>query len=122
MPAIVVPSPWSLASTHAAGAPWNGIAYAFSGVFGATATENVSGNDGLDTLRIETAGQNIDTSNATTLSHMANIETIDMGNTAAGSGNSQLTLTPDSVLQLTHNESSTITSFSGACLLAHGSQ
>ena len=37
-----------------------------------------------------------------------------MGNAASGSGNSTLTLTPDSVLQLTHNETSTITSFSGA--------
>jgi len=85
-----------------------------SGVFGNTATESVLGNDGLDTLRIETANQNIDTSSAATLAHLSNIETIDMGNTAAGSGNSTLTLTPDSVLQLTHNETSTITSFSGA--------
>lgn len=85
-----------------------------SGVFGATATESVLGNDGLDTLRFETASQNVDTSNAATLSHLANIETVDMGNAAAGSGSSTLTLTPDSVLQLTHNESSTITSFSGA--------
>lgn len=85
-----------------------------SGVFGNTATENVLGNDGLDTLRLETANQNIDTGNAATLAHISNIETIDMGNTAAGSGNSTLALTPDSVLQLTHNETSTITSFSGA--------
>jgi hypothetical protein len=52
--------------------------------------------------------------NAATLAHLSNIETVDLGSTAAGSGNSTLALTPDSVLQLTHNESSTITSFSGA--------
>ena len=81
---------------------------------GNSASESVLGNDGLDTLRVETANQTIDTSNAATLAHLSNIETIDMGNTASGSGNSALTLTPDSVLQLTHNETSTITSFSGA--------
>jgi hypothetical protein len=85
-----------------------------SAVFGNTATESVQGNVGLDTLRFDTPGQSVDTSNTATLAHLANIETIDMGNTAAGSGSSTLTLTPDSVLQLTHNESSTITSFSGA--------
>jgi len=83
-------------------------------VFGTAASESLQGNVGLDTLRVEAANQTIDTSNAATLSHLANIETIDMGNTAAGAGNSALTLTPDSVLQLTHNESSTVTSFSGA--------
>jgi hypothetical protein len=85
-----------------------------SAVFGNSATESVSGNDGLDTLRIETSGQNIDTSSAVAPYHLANIESIDLGNANAGSGSNTLTLTPDSVLQLTHNESSTITSFSGA--------
>ncbi|MGA9089654.1 MAG: hypothetical protein WB420_11160, partial [Bradyrhizobium sp.] len=83
-------------------------------VFGNSASENVLGNNGLDTLRIETGSQSIDTSNAATLAHLSNIEVFDLGSTAAGSGNSTLTLTPDSVLQLTHNETSTITSFSGA--------
>jgi hypothetical protein len=88
--------------------------FATPAVFGNSPSESVSGQDGLDTLQLQTAGQAIDTTNPATLSHLSNIEIFDLGNVAAGSGSSSLTLSPDSVLQLTHNETSTITSFSGA--------
>lgn len=87
--------------------------YAAPAVFGNAPSESVSMSDGLDTLQVQAPNQSIDTTNGATLSHLSNLEVIDLGSTAAGAGSSSLTLDPDSVLQLTHNETSTITSFSG---------
>ncbi len=81
-------------------------------VFGTSASESIQGNVGLDTLSVQTAHQDLNFTNSSI--NAANIEAIDLGNANAGSGNSSLTLNPDSVLHLTQNESSTITSFSGA--------
>lgn len=81
-------------------------------VFGTAASESIQGNVGLDTLKVEAANQTLNFTNGTI--NAANIEVVDLGSTAAGSGNSSLTLTPDSVLHLTQNETSTVTSFSGA--------
>lgn len=88
--------------------------FATPAVFGTSPSESVSLSDGLDTLQVQSTGESIDTTNATTLSHLSNIEVFDLGSTAAGSGSNSLTLSPDSVLQLTENETSTLTSFSGA--------
>ncbi|HEV8016013.1 MAG TPA: hypothetical protein VGP48_10790 [Stellaceae bacterium] len=87
--------------------------FASPAIFGNSPSESVNESDGLDTLQVQTSGQAIDTTNATTLAHLSNIDVVDLSGTAAGSGNNALTLSPDSVFQLTHNETSTITSFSG---------
>lgn len=88
--------------------------FATPSVFGTSPSENVSLSDGLDTLQLQSSGEAIDTTNPTTLAHLSNIEVLDLGSTAAGSGSNSLTLSPDSVFQLTHNETGTLTSFSGA--------
>ena len=78
-------------------------------VFGNTASENVGGQDGLDTLQVQTPATNIDFTNATTMAHVANVDVVDITGDAGGS----VTLNPNSVLQMTQNETSTVTSFSG---------
>ncbi|HVA15045.1 MAG TPA: VCBS domain-containing protein [Stellaceae bacterium] len=87
--------------------------FATPAVFGHSPSESLNGQDGLDTLQVQAPGQNIDTTNPATLAHLSNIDLFDLGAAANAAGSNTLTLDPNSVLQLTHNETSTITSFSG---------
>ena len=73
---------------------------------GVSPSESISAQNGIDTLRVDAAGQSINLNDA----HLANIDTVNLGN---GGGNS-LTLTADDVFRLAQNENSTIKSFSGA--------
>ncbi|HEY1503625.1 MAG TPA: hypothetical protein VGF92_04950 [Stellaceae bacterium] len=74
---------------------------------------SITGQAGIDTLRLDTGGNNI--VNPASLNQFANIDVFDLTASAAGSGASNsITLNASDVLQLTANENPAIKTFTGA--------
>jgi hypothetical protein len=75
---------------------------------------SISNQPGIDTLRLDGSGMNLDLTNAATLHQFANVETFDLTGSNGGGAANSLTLDANSVLQLTANENSAVKTFTSA--------
>jgi hypothetical protein len=75
---------------------------------------SITGQAGIDTLRLDGSNVSLDLTNSTTLHQFANIDAFDLTGSNGGGATNSLTLDPSSVLQLTANENPAIKTYTGA--------